>query len=61
MVFALDKGVDIREDVNIKKLKRFVRVEYLCDKYGLLEDKESPVDRGREVFEKLYEGRVRLK
>ena len=57
VVFALDKGVDIREDENIGKLRRFVRVEYIWDKDGLLEDKMSPVDAGEETWKKLYEGR----
>jgi len=58
VVFALDKGVNIREDENISKLRRFVRVEYIWDKDGMLEDKMSPVDAGVEVWKKLYEGRL---
>ena len=55
---SLDKGVNIREDENISKLRRFVRVEYIWDRDDLLEDKMSPVDAGAEVWEKLYEGRL---
>lgn len=58
VVFALDKGVNIREDDNIKRLKRFVRVEYIWDKDDLLEEKMSPVDAGQEVWNALYEGRL---
>lgn len=58
VVFALDKGVNIREDENIKRLKRYVRVEYIWDKDDLLEDKMSPVDAGQEVWKKLYERRL---
>ena len=57
VVFALDKGINIREDENIRRLKRFVRVEYVYDKDDLLEDKMAPVDAGREVWETLYQGR----
>lgn len=57
VVFALDKGVNIREDHNIKKLKKYVNVDYLWDRNGLLEEKDAPVDQGSEVFEKLYEQR----
>lgn len=58
VVFALDKDVSIREDHNIKRLKQFVNVEYIWDKENLLDDKDSPVDKGKEVWEKLYEGRL---
>lgn len=54
VIFALDKDVDIKKDKNINKLKQYVNVEYLSDKNGLLNDKDSPVDKGREVFEELY-------
>ncbi len=58
VVFALDKDVNIREDHNIRKLKQFVNVSYLYDYEDLLGEKDSPVDRGMEVFEKLYERRL---
>jgi DNA primase len=54
VVFALDKGVSVKEDENIQKLKRFVSVEYILDTDNLLEDKMSPVDNGRETWERLY-------
>ncbi len=58
VVFALDKGVIIREDENIKRLKRYVKVEYIWDKDDLLEDKMSPVDAGRDTWNSLYERRL---
>lgn len=61
VTFALDKGIDIAQDKNIKRLRQFVPVYYIKDTDGLLEDKEAPVDRGVEVFKKLYEGRRRFK
>lgn len=61
VVFALDAEVDIREDQNIRKLMPYVRVEWVRNKDGLLGDKDAPVDRGFEVFQKLYEERRRLK
>lgn len=57
VVFALDKGVDILDDSNIHRLKRYVPVQYVLDTDGLIRDKDAPVDAGREVWEKLYEGR----
>lgn len=61
VVFALDKEVRIREDHNIQKLKNYVEVEYLWDKEDLLDEKDAPVDKGPEVFKKLYEGRLRYR
>ena len=61
VVFALDKDVNVREDHNIKKLKQFVNVEYFWDWQDLLDEKDAPVDKGQEVFEELYEQRIRLK
>ena len=57
VTFALDKEVDIRQDKNIQKLKQYVNIDYLFDKDNLLGEKDSPVDKGKEVFEKLYEHR----
>lgn len=58
VVFALDKEVVIRDDPNIAKLKRYISVEYIWDRDGLLDDKDSPVDKGVDTFMKLYEGRL---
>jgi len=62
IVFALDKGMNIKLDENIIKLSHFVRIQYVEDdkKNGLLEDKMSPVDRGFDVWSTLYERRKNL-
>lgn len=54
VVFALDKEIKIKEDHNIKRLKQYVNVFYLWDKDCLLDAKDSPVDKGVEVWKKLY-------
>lgn len=61
VVFALDKDVDISKDHNIEKLKRYVNVEYLFDAENLLDEKDSPVDKGIDVFRKVYMGRKKLR
>ena len=60
VVFALDKEVDIHKDHNIQKLKRFANVYYLCDKEDKLDVKDAPVDKGKEVFEYLYNNKCSL-
>lgn len=61
VVFALDEDVDIRQDQNIKKLKRYVTVEWVKNKDNLLSEKMSPVDMGEEVWKSLYERRQLLR
>lgn len=60
VVFALDKDIDITKDKNIQRLKKYVNVFYLLDYKDLLGEKESPVDRGKEVFDVLYNNKIRL-
>ena len=60
VVFALDKEVNIKKDHNINKLKQYVNVEYVWDKDNLLEEKDAPVDKGGEVFDKVYTQRRRF-
>lgn len=57
VVFALDKGICVRNDKKIKTLKNYVNVDYIWDKDNLLEDKDSPVDKGVSVFNQLYKER----
>lgn len=61
VVFALDKEVNIKKDHNINKLKQYVNVEYVWDKDNLLEEKDAPVDKGVETFDKIYEYRRRFR
>lgn len=60
LVFALDSDVDIRKDETISKLRKYARVEWVKNYDNLLGDKESPVDRGLEVWEQLYMNRIKL-
>lgn len=61
VVFALDKDVDVRKDSNIEKLKRYVNVYYIHDTSDLLDAKDSPVDKGKEVFETLYKDKIKYR
>lgn len=61
VVFALDKEVRIREDHNIQRLKDYVEVEYLWDKEDSLGEKDAPVDKGKDVFLRLYADRLRYR
>lgn len=61
VVFALDKDVDIRKDCHIERLKQYVNVEYIQDVGDLLGPKDSPVDKGKDIWQILYEGRRKWK
>lgn len=61
VVFALDKEISIREDHNIKKLKQFVNISYIWDRENRLDEKDSPVDKGKVVFTELLSERRRWK
>lgn len=60
VVFALDKEIDVTKDNNIQKLIRFVKVEAIQDPDDLLDEKMSPIDKGLDVWNKLYEVRRSL-
>lgn len=61
VVFAYDKDVSINKiRGSTKLLQRFTNVSVVQDKWNLLDDKDAPVDKGREVWEQLYDERVRL-
>jgi len=61
IVFALDAEVDITKDEHIMRLASYARVEWIKNFDNLLEDKDSPVDKGQEVFNTLYGRRQKLK
>lgn len=61
IVFALDKEVDVFQDRNIQSLKRYVNVESFWDKDNLLDKKDSPVDKGQAVFERLYHNKIKVR
>lgn len=54
VVFALDSDIDITKDDNIRKLCDYARVQWIKNNDHLLQPKDSPTDRGKEVYEELY-------
>lgn len=61
VVFALDSDVDITKDRVISQLKHYAVVEWARNVGDLLEPKEAPVDKGKEVWEQLYNKRIRVR
>lgn len=71
VVLALDKGMKITTKKGLKNtnkityiyiglLPKFTNVYVIEDNYGLLPLKASPVDCGKEIFDKLYEGKYKI-
>ena len=61
VVLALDKDKNPYEDKNFIKLSRYTKCYAMIDTEDLLADKESPIDKGIEVFNKLYKERKLVK
>jgi hypothetical protein len=47
------------KDIN-KKYSPFVKISFIFDKENLLDYKNSPIDKGKEIFIKLYNNRIYL-
>lgn len=63
IIIAFDKDqkvYDIARNSKIQMLKKFTRVSAINDADNLLGEKESPVDKGEEVFRKLLTERIVL-
>lgn len=60
IVIAFDSDQSFKSivtDSKIQMLKRFVNVSVITDRDGLLGEKMAPVDRGKDIFLRLYEDR----
>lgn len=58
IVIAFDKDVEKEHVLNtVNELNRFRKVSYIEDKWGLLREKDSPVDRGYKKFHFLLKHR----
>lgn len=55
IVIALDKDKDPLQDKNFINLARYNKCYILRDKDNLLGEKDAPIDKGIEIFNKLYE------
>lgn len=60
VIFALDKDVKIMQDKQIKKLLKYTNVYTLYDSENLLDEKDSPVDKGKDIFLHLFENKIKL-
>jgi DNA primase len=60
VVIALDKDIDINEVRHVcEKFYNIKPVSYIYDKWDLLDEKDSPVDKGNKIFEFLFNHRIK--
>ena len=60
VIIAFDKDVseeEVREQC--KKFDKYVNVSYIFDKWNLLKEKDSPIDRGIKIWNFLYNNRFK--
>ena len=43
-----------------KKYGKIVQISFIFDKWGLLDYKDSPIDKGKEIFLNLFKKRVTI-
>lgn len=61
IIIAFDKDVNESHVVNIcNDLAKYRKVSYIKDRWGLLQEKDSPCDRGYKVFHYLHKYRVKV-
>lgn len=62
VIFCYDKGLENDFLRKVKeKFKNKTELSFVFDKWGLLDDKMSPVDEGKDIWEKLYNKRFKVK
>lgn len=60
VVLALDKDVNINEIRHMAEKFYHIRpVSYIYDKWGLLGEKDSPVDKGNKIYQFLFKHRIK--
>ena len=61
VVLCFDKGLKQKQvQSQIDKLKLFTNVYIVEDKYNLLENKDSPIDKGIDIWLKLYNNKRKV-
>lgn len=61
VVIAFDKDVTLKKINGFAQLlKKFTNVYVVIDKWKLLDEKDSPCDKGKDVWNTLYERKVRI-
>ena len=57
VIMALDKDKDASKDKNFLNLAKYNKCYVMEDTENMLDEKDAPIDKGIEVFRKIYEKR----
>jgi DNA primase len=61
LTFGFDKDISASEILLLlDDLKGLVEINIMYDRNDLLDEKDAPIDKGIEVFNKLYNNRIKL-
>ena len=61
IVIAMDKGISLEHiRRTFSYLIRFTNVYVIFDRNNLLDEKDSPIDKGYDIFKQLYNERIKL-
>ena len=61
-MIAFDNDVKEKELQTISRMfKGLIPISYTLDRFGLLNEKDSPCDNGLHIFEQLLETRIEFK
>jgi DNA primase len=61
IVIAFDNDVEHKELMKqVDKIKRYTNVYIVQDKVGLLGEKDAPIDKGINIWQQLYDEKVRI-
>lgn len=61
VVIAMDKDVPYKEIMEyFGVLKHYANCSIMLDRENLLGEKEAPIDRGKDIWTRIYENRVRI-
>jgi DNA primase len=60
IIIQMDKGIDINHIRSLcDKFYTIRNIYYVYDKYGLLEDKESPADKSNKIYNYLFKYKIK--
>ena len=66
IIIGFDKDVceeEVRYNAKQLKTENMIytnNISYIYDKYNLLDSKDSPTDKGEEIFKELFKERIKI-
>lgn len=62
IIIAFDKDVEINSLIKIyEQTRNYFNVSFIYDKYNFLDEKDSPIDKSKKLFDAFYKVRYKIK